>query len=74
MSKKETKKKSVTEQNPAATVKLANDKLSGKDLAFNQEHLHSARAKHVASNDQKVVRHPGIDQQHSTNEGALNQE
>ncbi len=71
MSKEEQLKKSATEQNPKATVKLSSDK---KDLAFNQEHLHSARAKHLASNDQKIVRHPGIDQQHSKNIGTLNQE
>jgi hypothetical protein len=61
-----------TEQNPKATVNLSKDKVG--DPAFNQGHLASARAKHLASNDQKIVRHPGQDSQHSKNTGTLNQE
>ena len=72
MSKEEKSPKSATEQNPKATTKLSADKVGAP--AFNPEHLRSAKSKHLASNNQKVVRHPGIDQQHSTNEGALNQE
>ncbi len=70
--KEEKSPKPVTEQNPKATVKLSEDKTGAP--AFNPAHLHSARAKHLASNDQKIVRHPGQDSQHSKNTGTLNQE
>jgi hypothetical protein len=62
----------LTEQHPKATVNLSKDKVG--DPAFNQGHLASARAKHLASNDQKVVRHPGADSNASKNTGKLNQE
>jgi hypothetical protein len=72
MSKEVEQKKSATKQDPKATVRLSENKVG--DPAFAPEHLHSARAKHLASSDQKVVRHLGADSNHSKNTGTLNQE
>jgi len=71
LSKPKTASKSSTVQNPAATVKLSEDKST---LKFNPEHVKSAKAKHLASNGQQILRHPGADEQHSQNIGTLNQE
>jgi hypothetical protein len=71
ISKPKSAVKSATKQDPKATVKLSE---GNQPLTFNPGHLASARGKHLASNNQEIVRHPGADDNHSKNTGTLNQE